>query len=301
MDTGVSKLINCVLQEPMDTTQPEQPAKVREDFVLGFTHLDSPVITHYSGLPVSIACTIKSLAKSSLSRHVGTLGQQAAAILHPLDETQAIHYLQKSFTSTAPGTAVIDRMDFAFAFDPIAAPDTSPIQPVSYLEPSVFDRTLKLITLDVAPYVRSIVAYEAYLQKQRAKLSTLVSEGGKAISSSKRMRTTRAALSALEGGSRSTTRAERWFKADINPYLVAKTAGKDWNGFVTKDLEPQNGSTRGSAHGSPPASPDITPTKPLKKADLKSRKRKNLLGDDDEEDDGGDADRLGYLPGDVSG
>src|SRR5690606_3417894 len=138
------------------TTQPEQPAKVREDFVLGFTHLDSPVITHYSGLPVSIACTIKSLAKSSLSRHVGTLGQQAAAILHPLDETQAIHYLQKSFTSTAPGTAVIDRMDFAFAFDPIAAPDTSPIQPVSYLEPSVFDRTLKLITLDVAPYVRSI-------------------------------------------------------------------------------------------------------------------------------------------------
>ncbi|KAL2189134.1 P-loop containing nucleoside triphosphate hydrolase protein [Thermothelomyces heterothallicus CBS 203.75] len=298
-DVCSSKSFAAFKEEPMDTTQPEQPAKIREDFVLGITHLDSPVITHYSGLPTSIACTIKSLAKSSLSLHAGTLGQQAAAILRPLDETQAIRYLQKSFTSTLPGTAVIDRMDFAFAFDPIAAPDTSPLQPVSYLEPSVFDRTIKLITLDVAPYVRSIVAYESHLQRQRAKLSTLVSEGGKGANSSKRMRTTRAALSALEGGSRSTTRAERWFKADINPYLVAKTAGKDWNGFGTRDPEPPNGSTKGSMHNSLRTSPDTTPTKTSKKAGLKSRKRKNVLGDGDDDDD--DADGLGCPPGDVSG
>ncbi|KAL2160458.1 hypothetical protein VTH06DRAFT_1146 [Thermothelomyces fergusii] len=308
-DLCSSKSFAAFKEEPMDTTQPEQPAKIREDFVLGIIHLDSPVITHYSGLPISIACTLRSLAKSLLSLHAGTLGQRAAAVLHPLDEAQAIRHLQKSFTSTTPGTAVIDRMDFAFAFDPIAAPDTSPLQPLSYLEPSVFDRTLKLITLDVAPYVRSIVAYESYLQKQRVRLSTLVSEGGKGANGSKRMRTTRAALSALEGGSRSTTRAERWFKADINPYLVAKTAGKDWDGFGTRDPEPLNGSAKGSVHGSPHTSPTTTPTKRKKKASLKSRKRTSLPpsdgdgdGDgDDDDDNGGGIDRLGCPHGAVSG
>jgi hypothetical protein len=166
-------------------------------------------------------------------------------------------------------------MDFAFAFDPIAAPDTSPVQLASYLEPSVFDRTLRLITLDVAPYVRSIVAYESRLQKQRIKMSSLVSEGGKGGQGSKRMRTTRAALSALEGGSRSSTRGERWFSADINPYLVAKTAGAGWNGF-----EEPHGSV-----GSPKPSPDTTPINGPKRAVLKSRKRKKVLQDEDDVDE----------------
>lgn len=180
----------------------------------------------------------------------------------------------------------ISRIDFAFAFDPIAAPDTSSLQLASYLEPSVFDRTMKLITLDVAPYVRSIVAYDSHLQKQRLKLSTLVSEGGKATSAqgAKRMRTTRAALSALEGGSRSTTRGERWFKADINPYLVAKTAGEGWNGFGAGPDETREESMESATKGSRETSPDTTPTKTPKKAILKSRKRKMVVQDDDEAD-----------------
>lgn len=51
-----------------------------------------------------------------------------------------------------------------------------------------------------------------------------MSQGGKA----KRIRTTRAAYSAMEGGQRSTTRAERWFKANINSHMVLATGGKDW-------------------------------------------------------------------------
>ena len=53
-----------------------------------------------------------------------------------------------------------------------------------------------------------------------------MSQGGS--KKAKRMRTTRAAYSAMEGGQRSTTRAERWFKADINTHLVMATGGKDW-------------------------------------------------------------------------
>src|SRR6266566_7956553 len=89
--------------------------------------------------------------------------------------------------------------------------------------PSVFDGTVRPITIDVAPYVRSIVAYDARLQKQRLKLSNLISEGGRGP---KRMRTTRAAMSALEGGSRSATRKEKWFSADLNTALVLRTGGE---------------------------------------------------------------------------
>lgn len=243
-------------------------------------------MSHYDSLTKSIAFSIKSLAKSSLNLHSKKLLNHSVPELQPLSEPQAIRCLQSSFTSTLPGTSSISRMDFAFAFDPIAAPDTSSLQLASYLEPSVFDRTMKLITLDVAPYVRSIVAYDSHLQKQRLKLSTLVSEGGKATSAqgAKRMRTTRAALSALEGGSRSTTRGERWFKADINPYLVAKTAGDGWNGFKASPDERREESVESATKGSRETSPDTTPTKTPKKGILKSRKRKIVVQDDDEAD-----------------
>lgn len=267
----------------MDTTQPDLPAKARDDFVLGITHLETPVIMHYNSLSTCIASTIKSLARSLLEPQTERLGKQAVPTLRPLEETHAARRLQDSFTSPLPSTPAINRIDFAFAFDTIAAPDTTPVQLASYLEPSVFDRTLKLITLDVAPYVRSIVAYESRLQKQRVKMSSLVSEGGKGGQGSKRMRTTRAALSALEGGSRSSTRGERWFSADINPYLVAKTAGASWNGFEVKDLdrpeEPKD------TVDSPKTSPDTTPTKAPKRAVLKSRKRKKVLQDEDDVDE----------------
>lgn len=271
---------NNHFQEAMDTTQPEPPANARDDLVLGRPSLDDCFVAQHDSLSVSITSTIKSLARSSLqSRTEKHLGHAAPA-LDPLDEVRAIRCLQNNFTSTLPGTASINRMHFAFAFDPIAVADSTSPQPASYLDPSVFDRTLKLITLDVAPYVRSIVAYDSRLQKQRLKLSSLMSEGGKRTRGSKRMRTTRAALSALEGGSRSTTRGERWFKADINPYLVAKTAGKGWNSFdseVAEALENIEASPKSSSTISPDATPPQTP----KKVARKGKKRQKVLEDDD--------------------
>lgn len=276
-------------QELFDTTQPDLAAKVRDDFVLGITHLEAPVIVHYSPLSPLVASTIRSLAKSSLRSQTEKFKLVQENAFSPLNEPQAIHQLQTSFTSTLPGTPHINRMDFAFAFDPIAAPDPSSLhhhQPVSYLEPSVFDRTLRLITLDVAPYVRGIIAYELHLQKQRVKLSSLVSEGGTGNGGqgSRRMRTTRAALSALEGGTRSATRGERWFKAEMNPYLVAKTAGKGWNRFEAGDLEEEAGEEKGKVDVGgvwSDSSPEATP----KRAVQRKRKRKVVLeGEEDEEE-----------------
>lgn len=143
--------------------------------------------------------------------------------LIPLHQDQATALLHKHLSQTPPWAPAVNRLDFAMAFDPIAAAEDAGAGPVSYLDPSVWDRTMKIITLDVAPFVRGIVAYDNQLQQQRLRLSSLVSQGGVG-GAKKRMRTTRAAYSAMEGGQRSTTRAERWFKADLNPFLVSSTA-----------------------------------------------------------------------------
>ncbi|KAL2131188.1 hypothetical protein VTI74DRAFT_5436 [Chaetomium olivicolor] len=289
-------------EESMDTTQPLPPAKTRDDFPLGIIHLETPTITHHHTLPTSIATTLKSLAKSTLYSHTSHLEHPPPSTLLPLTEPLAIHHLQTSFTTPLPGTLSISRMDFAFAFDPIAAPDTSSSTPQSYLEPSVFDRTLRLIVLEVAPYVRGIVAYDAHLAKQRLKMSTMVSErgtsaagsgGGESRGGRKRMRTTRAALSALEGGERRTTRGKRWFKAEVNPHLVGKTAGRGWERFWVQEenekevaMSPESSPKWDEEGEGEEMASETAPTKREKRVAPKIRNRKKVLKEQDEEEDG---------------
>lgn len=123
----------------------------------------------------------------------------------------------------------LSRDNFAAAFDVLAAPHDYTIQErTSYtLTASSFDRTFRIITLDLAPYVRSIVAHEQILEQERLRMSNLLSVGG----SGKRARTTRAARTALEGGVRETKRRQRWFEADVNFSLVMQTAGLEWTGL----------------------------------------------------------------------
>jgi hypothetical protein len=102
---------------------------------------------------------------------------------------------------------IITRKDFA-VFDPIAASEK-----FDGLEASVFDGTLKVLAVDVAPYVRSIVSSDMRLQEARG------------LNKGKRMRTTRAAFSALEGGMRSTTRREEYFKG-LDVEKVMWTGGR---------------------------------------------------------------------------
>ncbi|KAK3374801.1 hypothetical protein B0H63DRAFT_419031 [Podospora didyma] len=277
-------------KEPLDATLPDLPAKTQEDFILGIVHLDTPLIARYNAMAASLASTTKSLARSTLQNRIEALQHQPAPELGPLTESQTINYIQDSFTSTLPGTPAIARIDFAYAFDPIAVADPTAVQPITYLEPSIFDRNFTLLILDVAPYVRGIVAHDSHLQKQRLKMSSLVSEGGRsggkgaAQAGSKRMRTTRAALSALEGGSRSTTRGERWFKADINPYLVAKTAGQGWVHLeFPEEVTAPSSPPRTSQVSSRETSPDRPP--PPKKKGVRGRKRKQVMVEDESNDE----------------
>jgi hypothetical protein len=138
--------------------------------------------------------------------------------------------------ATIPET-LLTRHELSLAFDPISEPEKTYVWTTTSLEGSSFDRTMSVITEDLAPYVRTIVAYDARLQKDRAKLSNLMSEGGR---KGKRMRTTRAAMSALEGGARSTTRRDKYFTHPaLNSYLVLKTGPKSWQDALLA-LNPPN-------------------------------------------------------------
>ncbi|TLS30499.1 hypothetical protein PpBr36_03422 [Pyricularia pennisetigena] len=209
---------------PIDATLPPLPPKAREDFTLGRILIEATPITNYDALDTSISVCLKAMGKQELCQTRTSQGLSSSQNeLAPLEEDQVIPAIRDHLSGPSLATPAVNRLDFAIAFDPIAvSEEAASAGPSSHLDPSVWDRTMKIITLDVAPFVRGIVAFDNHLHQQRMKLSNLMSQGG--AGPKKRMRNTRAAYSAMEGGQRSTTRAEKWFKADINPYFVKATA-----------------------------------------------------------------------------
>jgi hypothetical protein len=201
-------------QELLDATSLEISSKSKEDFIIGRSLLDVESLTRYSSLPMAIPSCLKILARRSLQR---TTSSSAFSPSLPDPETvlrNSLRALPESIT----------RRDYSLAFDPIASSEHLPS--TGALDPSVFDRPMNLISVDVAPFVRGIVAYDENLKQERLKMSSLLSEGGRP----KKMRKTRSAFSAMEGGPRGTTRRENYFHADLNPKLVLRTGGVAWGG-----------------------------------------------------------------------
>jgi DNA polymerase III delta prime subunit len=209
--------------EAVDCTLPEITAKTREDYILGRELLDAPVTSTFDPLATTLPISLKILARRNLRTSYPSPGLEA------LDEVTLTSKIRQHMSQPMI-TGALTRDDLNLAFDPLATSDKNSTSSSS-LEASVFDHTLAPIVEDVAPYVRGIVAYDNELQKQRLKMSNLLSKGG-----TKRMRNTRASHAALEGGSRTHTRPERWFKADLNSVLVMRTAGEGWADAVKEVL-----------------------------------------------------------------
>ncbi|KAL1890426.1 hypothetical protein Sste5346_008253 [Sporothrix stenoceras] len=276
---------------PLDATQPELPYKAHEDYILGQQLLERTTPAHeLDDLRLPMATAMRCTAKQILRGNVRTTTYDSLSHAHNqldhLDEPAVMSAIRKDHAQpdglVPSQTPSVRRIDFSLAFDPIAVPSSAPSNgmysafyaptasasasssssPSSHLDPSVFDRNMEPIAVDVAPFVRGIIAHEGRLQKERNKHTSFLSEamgvstpaasstatGGANTSDSdampvpaarrrpaKRMRTTRTAMSALEGGSRSAAalRRDRWFDgADINPVLVMRTGGDGWDGVV---------------------------------------------------------------------
>ena len=221
-----------IAKELLDPTLPDLTSKSRDDFTLGRALLDAPLLASYSQLPTVIPTAMKCLARYVRRQCITSCDTSGAvSALEPLTESAAIACIKRALKKSQHGPKVT-RMDMAFAFDPIAVSEKL-AGPMSYLDPSIFDGTMRTITLDAAPFVRTIVAYDEKLRKERLRLSNLMSENGR---SGKRIRTTRNAFAAMAGGSRSTTRRENWFAADVNAHLVLETGGQNWQKALKEEM-----------------------------------------------------------------
>lgn len=235
------------LEERIDPCLPEMPEPVKDDFIIGQTLLEAdPIQPHFcsrAGIAFSVSALSYSALKTSVTGHNSDeQGQQSMT----RQEQDAASVLKQSFEDKK---SRLTRYDVAVAFDPIAV---SPKALSSMnLDPSVFDRTMTMIVLDVAPWVRGIVHYEDQLMQDRQRLNELLGEGNKR----KRMRTTRSAYSALEGGERRTTRRERYFGDCLSTEAVMYTAGSGWQQAIpTQDPMTERDDTQGSS----PVSADAT-------------------------------------------
>lgn len=191
--------------EKLDLTLPPTTNKVALDYVAGYRYLRKaqPAIDYEQFDAHLVARTSLQLVQmlapfqSKLpNQHFTDLDQ-----LEPPHTTRMPH----------PNVSAIRRTLNA-AFEPLAA----------YSSFGLADRDLASTILDVAPYVRSIAAYDLALEQQRNSLSASIpsasqgsTSGGEGNSQKdvKRARTTRASRSALEGNARAFTRRERWFSA----------------------------------------------------------------------------------------
>ena len=103
---------------------------------------------------------------------------------------------------------------------------------------SSFDVPISTVAEDLAPYVRSIAAFDLRLEEQRQQLSAASSrpgrEGGKT-------RKTRASRAALEGGNKASTRRERWFPNGLNYEWVLKTGSQQLREAVSVMMDDEKG------------------------------------------------------------
>jgi DNA polymerase III delta prime subunit len=214
--------------QPTDSSQPPITDKARLSYTLAapvlqvdhsadFLNLDTAFSTQTHLLIQRTFPDLSQRHSLSTAPHLRTETDYARAILQ--------HRRNRNRDNT------LTRLDFAAALDPLAAPPDQllPERTSFTLTPSSFDRTFNIITLDLAPYVRSIVAHEQILEEQRVRMSSLLTTAGGI--GGKRGRTTRASRVALEGGVRETKRKDRWFDADVDFDAVMRTAGREWTGL----------------------------------------------------------------------
>ena len=210
------------IKSPMDLELPRLSSKAQEDFTQSYPIMEASPRFDFNSLSKDISLWMRSRTRKYFQEdsHI-RFGFEIPDILNPPDESRLNMILNKQISDP---DRPLSRVDFGLAFDPISEPENYSFTS-GRLDASAFDRHFSIITLDLAPYARSIVANDNRLQQNRVRLSNLLSEGGR---QGKRMRTTRAAMSALEGGIRSTTRKDRYFGPGLNSIYVMNTGMPGW-------------------------------------------------------------------------
>ena len=194
----------------LDPSAPLSSHNTATDYVQCCQYLAAEPLHDYSGLAAEMYTSI-CLGVYETNREQSTHSAKSGISLLDDLHTQHMNAEASSYDD------VLDRADL-MSLNPLSELLLDTVEP----SPS--------IAVDIAPYVRSIIAYDLALEQQRSTLAEVHSEGRAA----KRVRTTRASRSALEGGMRASTRRERWFGRDVDYACLMRTGGYEWPRIETE-------------------------------------------------------------------
>ncbi|OKL58082.1 hypothetical protein UA08_06620 [Talaromyces atroroseus] len=200
--------------DDLDSTIPNISEKEKSNYQEGYPLLIANRRPEYTGIAADIGST-----SNVLMRHMAMGVQSLHDDILTTNRVLASQYATK--------TAQFSYMDYLEAFDPIMQANCLASQPNGRIALSFENGMAE----DLAPYIRSIVAFDLRLKRYRDALSGLTTQG----STRRKTRTTRASRAALEGGNKSNTRRERWFTSDINPKRILATCPKSWEDALARE------------------------------------------------------------------
>jgi hypothetical protein len=208
-----------VEQDAVDISAPPPPEGYRSNYLDNYPLLHTELQTEYSCLSETVSSTFEALISRTFR----------PTTTEDLESQYAGRVLSKAIISAMPPQTPPSTLpQFQRIFEPIMRANYSNPTPTARHAPS-FENGLAPVTEDLAPYIRSIMVFDARLQQYRERLYALTAqEHGR----DKRSRTTRASRAALEGGDKASTRKERWFALDTPYYKVLGTAGPEWQNVL---------------------------------------------------------------------
>ncbi|XHG04277.1 hypothetical protein AWENTII_007553 [Aspergillus wentii] len=204
--------------DAIDISVPPMPEKQRTNYIEGYPLLHTDLKPDYSSLPAAIGSTFKVLMGNVFrpnNEHVLEY-TQAEQVMHNVIKPQAVN---------PPGAELLA------ALDPVKQGpyNVFPV-PTGRLAPS-FENGTRPLSEDLAPYIRAIMGFDLRLEKYRLELSGLLSHS---TNRTKKMRTTKASRAALEGGTKTDTRKERWFPSDTYSSRIMATGNKEWQDLLVE-------------------------------------------------------------------
>lgn len=187
----------------------------RASYIEGYPLLQADLQPDYTLLSPAVGSTFEALL-----RRVSRPDSQFDA-----ESSQATRIL----TASKPVMPTVSVNDTLGTFGPLMQAHYLFPPPTGRIAPS-FENGTGALFEDLAPYIRSIVAFDLRLEKYRLQLSGLLSQG----STGNQVRKTRASRAALEGGNKSFTRKERWFPEDTNMSRVLATGNPAWQDLLVQ-------------------------------------------------------------------
>ena len=158
---------------------------------------------------------------------VHPLLSSAISKLHPSIDRPVNRKSLTEFILRRPNVESIRPKNLSDALEPLVEDLRTFPPPTGRTAPSL-DGLSTTIATDIAPYIRHIVLVDEQIERQRQEIDASSQGTG-------RLRKTRRARAALEGGNVANTRVERWFPKDLDFVAVMATGGQ-WYTSVPLDV-----------------------------------------------------------------